>query len=102
MAVKVRKDSIGEGLEAGRFHLPEAPRITLYEEQYPNLSDMIVGDTMDLEITARITDIDEDGRFGLELVSIQMHDKSSLIDKATSEIVHIGDLSADSLEKVFA
>lgn len=101
MATKQKRDIIADGLEGGTFYLPPAPRITLHSEQHPKLSDMLVGDVADFEITARVTDMDEDGRYGLELVSIKIRDKKGLRETAESEIINIGDLSADTLDAIF-
>jgi len=73
----------------------------LYTEQYPTLVDLLVGDTIDLEITARVTDIDEEGRHGLELMVIKVLDKNDVRQKAKKEIINIGTLSTESLDALF-
>jgi len=102
MAVKKKRDTIADTLEGGKFYLPTPPRITLYSEQHPKLSDMIVGDVADLEITARVTDMDEEGRYGLELVAIKIADKKDIIGEIESEIINIGELSEESLDSIFS
>jgi hypothetical protein len=101
MATKQKRDVIADGLEGGRFYLPPSPRITLHSEQHPKLSDMLVGDMADFEITARVTNIDEDGSYGLELVAIKIHDKKGLREQAQSEMINLGELSAESLDGIF-
>ena len=98
-----KPDSVSDQLEGGtrELYLPPAPRISLYSEEYPSLADLLVGDAVDLEITARVTDLDETGRVGLELMTIKVADKDGIIKKAQSEQINIGELSSETLDKLF-
>lgn len=94
-----------ETVEGGDFRFPYPETITLYTENHEKLKDKVVGDNVSLEITARITEYDEAGRYRLELSDIDIVDKTAkdkLIEKATSEVVHLGSLSPDSLESIFS
>lgn len=96
---------VRESLEAGRAYISPPPEITMWSENYPKLEDKIVGDTVSLEVTGRVTSYDEDGRYRLELSDIKIVEKTAkekLIEKAQSEIVNIGSLSPESLNAIFS
>lgn len=100
-STKESKDSISEGLEGGHLYLPPPPRISLMSDEYTTLMDLLVGDTVDLDITARVTDIDEEGRYGLELMTIKIADKNGVMETGESENIKIGSLSKDTLDRLF-
>lgn len=101
--MSTKRDVISEGLDSSPgLYIPPPPHITIHAEEYPSLVDLLVGDTVDLEITARVTRIEESGEYGLELMMIKVADKNDLRAKAESEIINIGTLDHDTLDNLFS
>lgn len=95
---------VTRGLEGGRAYLPPPTRISLYKDEHKELVDKVVGDVIDLQISGRIVEYDEEGHYRIELSNIKIveeNPKDKLVEKAESELINIGTLSTESLNAIF-
>ena len=97
--------SVVESVEGGRAYIPPPPSITIFKDDHKGLGEKVVGDTINLEITAHVMEYDEEGRYRIQLDNIQIvkeNPRDKLIKKAESEVINIGTISPETLNSIFS
>ncbi len=95
------EDQLEGGTGPSQMYIPPPPVLHLTSTQEPELEGYELGEEFVFTVHARITSIDEEGNYSLEMSDIEIPSKATQLDKAKEEVEGpLGVLSNESLTEL--